>query len=150
MYRSYLLGGVFLQKIDSSQLPGPGRLLRATLAWTISAAVLVLLGASLLCLLRAGEESLAYVSAAVSFFAAFAAGHAAGKGGGSRLFSGLICGFALCILLLTLGFLIKGGALDASAVLSVTSFTIAGALSGAVLCRSGKKKRRRAAFAQRA
>ena len=139
-----------MPKIDSSQLPGPGRLLRAALAWTISAAVLVLFGAGLLCLLRAGEESLAYVSAAVSFLAAFAAGHAAGKGGGSRLFSGLVCGFALCILLLTLGFLIKGDALDASAVLSITSFTIAGALSGAFLCRSGKKKRRRTAFAQRA
>ena len=139
-----------MQQMDHTKLPGPGRLLRAALAWTISAAVLVLLGASLLCLLRAGEESLAYVSAAVSFFAAFAAGHAAGKGGGSRLFSGLVCGFALCILLLTLGFLIKGDALDASAVLSVTSFTIAGALSGAFLCRSGKKKRRRAAFVQRA
>ena len=139
-----------MQQMDHTKLPGPGRLLRAALAWTISAAVLVLFGAGLLCLLHAGEESLAYVSAAVSFLAAFAAGHAAAKGGGSRLFSGLVCGFALCILLLTLGFLIKGDALDAPAVLSVTSFTVAGALSGAFLCRSGKKKRRRTAFAQRA
>ena len=145
-----MLGGVFLQKNDSSQLPGPGRLLRAVLAWTISAAALVLLGALLLRLLHAGEEALAYVSAAVSFLSALAAGLAAGKGGGARLLSGLICGFSLCILLLSLGFLIKGKALDASAVLSVTSFTIAGALSGAFINRSGKRKRRRTSFAQHA
>ena len=139
-----------MQKIDSSQLPGPRRLLRAALAWTISAALLVLFGALLLSLLHAGEESLAYVSAGVSFLAALAAGLAAGKGGGSRLLTGLICGFALCVLLLTAGFLIKGGSLDASAVLSVTSFTIAGAVSGALLHCSRKKKRRHTAFMQHA
>ena len=145
-----MLGGVFLQHIDHAQLPGPGRLLRAVLAWTISAAAFVLLGALFLRLLHAGEEALVYVSAAVSFLSAFAAGLAAGKGGGARLLSGLICGFSLCILLLTLGFLIRGEALDASAVLSVTSFTIAGAISGAFINRSGKRKRRRTSFAQHA
>ena len=52
----------------------------------------------------------------------------------------------LCILLLTVGFLIRGRGLDASAVLSVASFTVAGALSGALLVRSGKRRHRKTAF----
>ena len=137
-----------MQKNDSARLLGPRFLLSAAAAWAISAAVLVLLGALLLRLLHAGEETLAYVSAAVSFLAAFAAGRAAAsKSGGARLSVGLISGVALCILLLTVGFLISGSNLDASAVLSVASFTLAGALSGALLSRSGKNRRRKTAFA---
>ena len=137
-----------MPKIDSARLAGPGFLLSAAAAWGISAAALVLVGALLLRLLHAGEETLAYVSAAVSFLSAFAAGHAAAsKKGGGRLAAGLISGAALCILLLTVGFLISGSSLDASAVLSVASFTAAGALSGALLVRSGKRRQRKTAFA---
>ena len=136
-----------MQKNDTVRLGSPRFLLSAAAAWGIWGAALVLLGAILLRLLHAGEETLAYVSAAVSFLAAFAAGNAAAKNGGPRLAAGLISGFALCILLLTLGFLIKGAKLDASAVLSVASFTLAGTLSGALLCRSGRGRRRKTAFA---
>lgn len=133
-----------MRRIDHVSLSGPGFLFRAAAAWAISAALLVLLGALLLSLLHAGEEALAYVSAAVSFFAAFAAGLSAARtGAASRFAVGMISGGALCILLLTLGFLIHGGDLDASAVLSVASFTVAGALSGALLSALGGKKRRK-------
>ena len=137
-----------MQKNDHARLFSPRFLLSAAAAWAVSAAALVLLGAILLRILHAGEEALAYVSSAVSFLAAFAAGlAAASKTGGARLAAGLISGFALCILLLTLGFLIKGESLDASAVLSVASFTVAGALSGALLYRSGRSGRRKTGFA---
>ena len=136
-----------MQKIDHARLPGPAFLLSAAIAWALCAAALVLLGALLLRLMHAGEEALAYVSAAVSFLAAFAAGRAAAaKNAGARLAAGLITGGALCILLLSIGFLIRGGGLDASAVLSVSSFTLAGALSGALLFRPAKPSRRKTAF----
>ena len=126
-------------------------MLSAGAAWAISAAALILLGAVLLRILHGGEESLAYMSAAVSFLSAFAAGVAAArKNGGKRLAAGLISGFALCILLLTVGFLIKADNLDPSAVLSVASFTITGALSGALLFGMGKKTRRKASPLHRA
>ncbi|MCR5577360.1 MAG: TIGR04086 family membrane protein [Oscillospiraceae bacterium] len=137
-----------MQKNDSARLAGPGFLLSAAAAWAISAAALVLVGALLLRLLHAGEETLAYVSAAVSFLAAYAAGRAASsKNGGGSFAAGLISGATLCIVLLTVGFLINGRSLDASAVLSVASFTLAGALSGALLYRSGKRKHQKTAFA---
>ena len=137
--------------MDYKQLGGPGFLLSAGAAWIISAAALVLLGAVLLRILRGGEDSLAYVSSAVSFLTAFAAGMAAARiNGGKRFAVGLISGFAICILLLTVGFLIRAGSLDPSAVLSVASFTITGALSGALLSGTGKKTRRKSGLLRKA
>ena len=125
--------------------------MRGFAAWFLSAAILLLLGALLASALSMGERELAWLSSAISFFAAAAAGHAVSGGRGrGRLGAALITALAITILLLTVGFLIKAGNLDPSAVLSVASFTITGALSGALLSGTGKKTRRKSGLLRKA
>ena len=107
-------------------------LLRAFAVWVIAALCLCFAAA---CLIRAGRlpsSGYAYFSSALSFLCALAAG-AAGSAGQGRLRSGLLCGAALIVVLLTLGFLIAGREMETSGILSVVSFTMAGSLAGSVL-----------------
>ena len=89
------------------------------------------------------EQGLGIMSSAVSFSAAFAAGFIATRScTASRLFISLTTATALIIFLLTVGFLIKGEEMNASAILSIVSFTYVGVLSGSILPprkRNGKK-----------
>ncbi len=116
-------------------------LLRGTLAWIVSAAVL-LLGASILFtadLVRL--PGLGYASSLISFLAAAAAGACTSSPRrGKRLLASLLMGAALSGVLLLFGFLIAGE-LDPGAVISVVSFTLSGCLAGAFLPKKSKAKR---------
>lgn len=119
---------------ENRTLPDGRYLLRAGLAWTVSAAVLLLAGTLAANSLGLGEQGLGIVSSAVSFLSAFAAGIAAARGyTGQRLIVSLTTATALVIFLLTVGFLIKGEEMNSSAILSIVSFTYAGVFSGTIL-----------------
>lgn len=128
---------------ENRGLPDGRYLLRAGLAWGVSASVLLLVGTLAANSLGLGEQGLGIMSSAVSFSAAFAAGFIATRScTASRLFISLTTATALIIFLLTVGFLIKGEEMNASAILSIVSFTYVGVLSGSILPprkRNGKK-----------
>jgi hypothetical protein len=110
------------------------QLLRALLAWSLTALILLLLSALILSRTGTGSSSLGYLSSALSFLAALAAGLSAGgrKGNGFFLPALLTAGF-LVLILLTAGSLL--GSLNPSGVLSVVSFSFAGVFFGALLAR---------------
>ena len=117
-------------------------LLRAAVIWAICAAALLLPSAAVLTMRPSTVQTLSYVSAGISFLAAFAAGITAGKGRRSRAFScALLTALVLIAALLTAGFMIRGEAPEPAGVLSVTSFTLAGCISGGLLFSSAGKTR---------
>ena len=123
------------------QSPDGRFLLSAAAVWGLSALVLLCLAALTANLAGFGEAGLGRLSSAISFLAAAAAGAAAArkrqKGG---FVTALLTATALVILLLTVGVIAEGRAMDPSAVLSVASFTYAGCLVGAVLFPRQRKK----------
>jgi putative membrane protein (TIGR04086 family) len=134
-----LLGGVFLFIKENGKLPDARFLLRAVTAWMISACVLVFLAAMAANAFRLGERGLAYLSSAVSFLTAAAAGIFSDRArNASRLAVSLISATTLVIILLTVGYLVRGEEMNSSAVLSIVSFTYAGVLAGVFLQPSGK------------
>lgn len=117
-------------------------LLRAILAWLLCAAALLLCVSVFYAADGASLSTMGYASSAISFFAALAAGAcAAREEREKRFFAVLISAGVLCFLLLLIGFLIAGRH-DRSAVISVVSFTFAGAFVGALLP-GGKRKKRK-------
>ncbi len=121
-----------------------GCFLRAAAAWCICAAALLLPAAAVLSLRMTTAQTLAYVSAAISFLAAFAAGVTVGKGRKSGvLLSAILTALILIALLLSVGYLIRSSAPEPSGVLSVASFTMAGCITGALLFSSSGKTHNR-------
>lgn len=111
-----------------------GFLLSAVVAWILSALVLLTAAAILLHELGCGAGSLGYASSAVSFLSAVCAGAAAAhRRRTGNLYTAAISAAVIVTALLTVGFLIDGVEIDASAVMSVVSFTFAGCMVGAVL-----------------
>jgi len=109
------------------------------LIWVVSAALLLLGGSFLVSRFAVSSRVLAWVESAVCFFAAAAAGRtAAGESRG--LLPGLLVGLSLSLLLPGIGFLIDAERLSRDAVLSTVSFSLAGALCGAVLFPGGREK----------
>ena len=142
MKRSYLLGGVFLFLKDQGRLPDSGFLLSAGLGWIIGAAVLLLVAALIASAAEIGERGLGYLSSAVSFFAALTAGlFAVQRRSCARMPILLITASSLVIALLTVGFIIRGEEMDASAILSVVSFTCAGVAAG-IFIRPGRNRKK--------
>ena len=135
----------FLLFGENRRLPDGRYLIRAGLAWGVSAPVLLLAGTFIANAAGLGERGLGIMSSAVSFLAALTAGFCSTRRcPAPRLVVSLFTATALVIVLLTVGFLIKGEEMNASAVLSIVSFTYAGVLSGALLQpgkRSGIKYR---------
>ncbi len=121
-----------------------GYFLRAAVVWCICAAALLLPAAAVLSFRATTVQSLAYVSASVSFLAAFAAGVTVGKGRQRAAFPcAILTALILIALLLTVGFLIRGSAPEPAGVLSVVSFTLAGCVTGALLFSASGKTRNR-------
>lgn len=120
-------------------------LLSAIVVWVLSAFVLLPVAAIILNETAAGEQSIGYVSSAVSFLSAAAAGWAAaGKRKKGSLYTALLTAVVIITALLTVGFLIDGTKLEPSAVMSVISFTFAGCMVGAVLLyRPGRGRKSR-------
>ena len=113
-------------------------LLRALAAWAAAALVLTLCAALLVWRTEIGSGALGYLSSALSFLAACAAGLVSARRQGRGLLPALVTATALVLVLLTLGFLIRGEGAEPSALLSLVSFSYAGCLLGSMLAGSGK------------
>lgn len=109
-------------------------LLMAMAAWSVSALILLCIGAMILSRVGIGESAIGYVSSALSFLTAVSAGVVIGRAKPDGvIYPALLTGAVLTTCLLTIGFIAEGSRLEASGVLSVVSFTFAGCLAGAVL-----------------
>lgn len=119
-------------------------LLRAVLVWGACAFLLLALASLILTKASAGSEILGYCSSAISFICAAAAGFSASQQRRDMpLWQGALIAIILVILLLTLGFLVRGKNLNPSGIMSVVSFTFAGTLLGALAARKGRGKKRK-------
>ena len=117
---------------------------RAAAAWTVSAIVLLIAASAIINASDCGEYIMGYVCSALSFLSAFSAGAAAaGKGGKGTVYIGALTGAVVTTVLLTVGFIVKGAETEASAVLSVVSFTFAGSIAGAVIFGRGNSSKRK-------
>lgn len=124
----------------------PRFLLKAAVAWAVAALVLLLAASLLVSKSGMGEGSVGYVSSAISFLSALAAGAAAAQGRHGGFAAGLMAAAALTLVLLTVGFIIEGPAIEASGILSVVTFSFSGALAGSVfLSGRGRTKKKRSA-----
>lgn len=110
---------------------------RGMLAWAVAATVLSFFAAVIVRALEIRSAQFGYLSSFLSFAAALLAGLGARQEGGNLL-RALAGGIGLCLVLLTAGCLIGGKTQDASALLSVVSFSLAGWLLGSILF-NGKK-----------
>ena len=134
MYQILLFGGVFLFSREIIEKRGPGILLSPVLVWLTTALLLLLIASALVCYAGLGEAALGYLSSLISFIAAAAAGSRFTRSVGKpAVLSSMLLATVLTILLLTVGYLIRGKNLDSSGILSVVTFTYAGCLLGAVL-----------------
>ena len=118
-------------------------LFRAVIAWSVSALFLLLIGSAIIASAGVGASQVAYFSSAISFLSAFfAGGFAAYESGSFRWPLALLCGVILSVLLLLIGFLIAGNDLAADGIISVVTFTVAGALVGNLFApkRTGRRK----------
>ena len=114
-------------------MPDGRSLLRAIAAWVLSAPVFLAMAAFAANVTGAGEMSIGYISSAVSFLSAAAAGYNAMRNQKSAgIAAALITATAIVIMLLSVGFLIKGEEMNASSMISLVSFTYAGILVGAI------------------
>ena len=117
---------------------------RAAAAWTASAIVLLVIASAVINASDCGEYIMGYACSALSFLSAFAAGAAAaGRGKKGTVYVGALAGAIITTVLLTVGFIVKGAETEASAVLSVVSFTFAGSIAGAVIFGKGTVTRRK-------
>ena len=113
--------------------------------WLAAAAGLSFAAAVLVRALEIPSAQFGYVSSALSFLAALLAGRAArGEDGG--LLRTLAGGVALCLVLLTAGCLVGHGTPEASALLSVVSFSLAGWLLGGLVIKGKKTETKYSSF----
>ncbi len=125
-------------------VPGGLRMLgKALLRWSIVAAAMLVTASLVLAGSGTGSELLGYVSSTISFLAAAAAGTAVERYERGAIPRSLIIAGALIVVLLTAGVLIGRNEVDASGILSLVTFTISGAMVGALLPGLGQKKRPR-------
>lgn len=116
----------------------------AVVAWLISAAVLVSVFSLFICKTSMDSSYIGYVSSFISFASAAIAGaYSFRYKKGETLISSLVTALFIVILLLTIGFLIRGEDMTPAGLISVSSFTFAGLLLGAnARCFFGKKGKR--------
>jgi len=84
---------------------------------------------------------LGYTSSAISFLTAASATAIAARKSDNILLISTMSAFALIIILLSIGFTIKGNDMSASGIISVVSFTISGCLVGGVFLGNKSLKR---------
>lgn len=136
----YYRGGFCLNKFFT--LPNAQKLFSSCAAWLISALLLALITALFMTLAPVEEAAVGYISSALSFVSALIAGQSAARGSEKgAVLTGLITGLLIITLALTLGFITAGERLTADGVLSVVTFSLAGALCGAVITPKRKRKR---------
>ena len=123
-------------------------LINATKIWFCTAALLIVAFSLIIHTAKLDNTFAGYASSFISFICCLLAGAAAQKArNGGALYTGLIFGAAMTVALLTVGFIIAGGEIEPSGIISVASFSIAGACCGSVFLggktRSKKAKKRK-------
>ena len=119
-----------------------GFLLSAFAVWLISAFSLLVVSSVILNEVGCSEQTLGYVSSAISFVSALSAGIAAArKRKSGKIYTALLTASVLVTSFLTLGFLIKGAEIEPSAIMSIISFTFSGCMVGAIFPISCKIKK---------
>ena len=119
-------------------------LVRAAVAWMMSAAILLPLTAGIVTVSEVKASSFAAIGAAIGFLAAAAAGYAAQRKNTAKLWqTELAASLAMIILLLTLGFVVRQRDMRAESILVVAATTIIGCFFGGVLASRMKKLQKR-------
>lgn len=126
------------------EFPDVRFVLNAVVAWCVSALLLVVIASLITTASGISLNAVAYISSALSFISAFVAGmRAMRERGKGAIITGAVVGVTITILALTLGFIIDAAKIQADGILSVVTFTIAGAVTGSVLCPQKKRKKGR-------
>lgn len=126
------------------EFPDVRFVLNAVVAWCVSALLLVVIASLIATLSGISLNAVAYISSALSFISAFVAGmRAMRERGKGAIITGAVVGVTITILALTLGFIIDAAKIQADGILSVVTFTIAGAVTGSVFCPQKKRKKGR-------
>lgn len=113
----------------------------AVLMWTVCALVMLPMFALAAHIFLWSERSLAYACSAINFLAAvFAGAKAMSVRKKNAVLTALVAGVCIIITLFTIAFLSAGDAMKVDGILSVVSFTLAGALVGAVFFPLDRKK----------
>lgn len=111
----------------------------AILCWLSAAPLLTALAALVLSAGGISYAELGYGSSVLSLILAFISGMAAAKiRKEKRLIMGMICGATLSLALISIGYAEAGKDISASGIVSVVSFTMAGAVCGAILVPQNK------------
>jgi len=109
--------------------------------WFISAVVLLIASSLIISKTSLSSMFLGYTSSAISFLTAASATAIAARKSDNILLISTMSAFALIIILLSIGFTIKGNDMSASGIISVVSFTISGCLVGGVFLGNKSLKR---------
>ena len=118
-------------------------LLKGLAAWAVAALLSLLIASAIVSKTSMGVGPMGYISSALSFLSAFFAGAFAAKARGrGGLYAGALTAAVLCVLLLTVGFLIEGQAMEASGILSVATFSFSGSLAGSVFLGGSKRTKK--------
>ena len=126
------------------EFPDVRFVLNAVVTWCISALLLVVIASLIATLSGISLNAVAYISSALSFISALVAGmRAMRERGKGAIITGAVVGVTITILALTLGFIIDAAKIQADGILSVVTFTIAGAVTGSVFCPQKKRKKGR-------
>ena len=118
-------------------------ILRAVSVWFLSAVILTPAAALILLRTPSGCTEAGYASSVLSFLCALTAGISALKGENGIIGKALISAAAICILLITCGYLCSSS-LSPDSILSIVSFSFAGCLSAALICSGGQNNRKKA------
>lgn len=126
------------------EFPDVRFVLNAVVTWCISVLLLVVIASLIATLSGISLNAVAYISSALSFISALVAGmRAMRERGKGAIITGAVVGVTITILALTLGFIIDAAKIQADGILSVVTFTIAGAVTGSVFCPQKKRKKGR-------
>ena len=101
--------------------------------WCLTTLGLLALFSLLLWQLELPSRFMAYASASVSFASAAVLAWRAARQYKNRILTALVLAAFLVLFLLITGYLLSGGAYTKDAILSISSFTLAGALAGSLL-----------------
>lgn len=113
----------------------------AVLCWFAVAPLITAAAALILCRGGITYKTLGYGSSALSFILAVLAAATAIKISGMRkLLTGIICGTALSVLLISFGYIAAGEKISASGIISVITFTMCGALCASIFTPTRKIK----------
>ena len=117
---------------------------RAWLIWLLTSVALLAFFSLIISRTAAPERAMAYFSSALCFLAACAAGQQVAKEQtAAPLFCGAICTVFLVLPLLLCGVLIDRKSMSSDSIMSLISFSLAGALFGSILLGGHHKKRKR-------